>query len=67
MKSILFTEKNKAELVDEEIPQYGDNDILVKLAVSTISSGTERANLTGEVHVNAYLKNEPTIARFPRV
>ena len=66
MKALVFTEKNKAELVDEELPQCGDNDVLVKLAVSTISSGTERANLTGEVHINAYLKNEPTTAQFPR-
>ena len=50
-KSILFTEKNKAELIEENIPEIGADDVLVKLAVSTVSSGTERANLTGEYNV----------------
>lgn len=50
-KSILFTEKNKAELIEENIPEIGADDVLVKLAVSTVSSGTDRANLTGEYNV----------------
>lgn len=50
-KSILFTEKNKAELIEENIPEIGADYVLVKLAVSTVSSGTERANLTGEYNV----------------
>lgn len=62
-KSILFTEKNKAELVEENIPELGVDDVLVKLVISTISSGTERANLTGEYNVTT--KKGVTLP-FPR-
>lgn len=62
-KSILFTEKNKAELVDENVPELGANEVLVRLAISTISSGTERANLTGEYNVTT--KRGVTLP-FPR-
>ena len=62
-KSILFTEKNKAELIEENIPEIGADDVLVKLAVSTVSSGTERANLTGEYNVTT--KKGVTLP-FPR-
>lgn len=61
-KSILFTEKNKAELIEEDIPELGAEDVLVKLAVSTVSSGTERANLTGGKSVSIYDDYVP----FPR-
>ena len=47
MKSILFTEKNKAELVEEPKPVAGPGEVVVKLVRSCISSGTERANITG--------------------
>ncbi len=63
-KNIVFVKPNTAVLQDGEIPQPADNEVLVKLAVSTISSGTERANLTGEVNVS-FLSND-TQAHFPR-
>ena len=47
MKSILFTENNKASLVDEPKPSAAPGEAVVKLVRSCISSGTERANLTG--------------------
>ena len=47
MKSILFTEKNKAELVEEAKPEPKAGEVVVRLVRSCISSGTERANLTG--------------------
>ncbi len=50
-KSIIFPCVNKAELIDEDVPALGSGDVLVKLAVSCISSGTERANLCGEKNV----------------
>lgn len=62
MKSIVFTEKNKAELLEENIPVPGDNDVLVKLCVSTVSSGTERANISGEKNVSIGYEYVP----FPR-
>ena len=64
-KSIVFTEKNKAELLEEAIPTPGPGQVLIRLAVSTISSGTERANLTGEVNVSI-ARNAPDVAQFPR-
>lgn len=51
-KSIVFTEKNKAELIAEDIQKPGKNDVLIELAVSTVSSGTERTNLTGDKSVS---------------
>lgn len=47
MKSILFTDRNKAELVDEQKPVAAHGEVVVRLVRSCISSGTERANLTG--------------------
>ena len=46
-KSILFTKVNTAELVDSEIQGVGDYQIKVKTSYSTISNGTEKANITG--------------------
>lgn len=47
MKSILFTSKNHAELVDEPKPEPKAGEVVVKLFRSCISSGTERANISG--------------------
>ena len=49
--SIYFTKPCVAELCPSDIKAPEDNEVLVKLAVSTISSGTERANLIGEKNV----------------
>lgn len=46
-KAIVFTKPNTAELVSETIPEPKPGEVLVRLVRSTISSGTERANLTG--------------------
>lgn len=61
-KSIIFPCANKAELIDEDVPVLGRGDVLVKLAVSCISSGTERANLCGEKNVTILDFDVP----FPR-
>lgn len=52
MKAILFTKKDTAELVEKEVPTVHAGEVLVKMVISTISSGTERANLTGEINVS---------------
>lgn len=52
-KQIIFTEKNKAELLEVEANEMGENDVMVETMVSTISCGTERANLTGDPNVSA--------------
>ena len=63
-KSILFTKVNTAQLVGEPIPVPASGEVLVKLAFSTISSGTERANLTGELNISLVERFEKAI--FPR-
>ena len=62
--TITFTRPNVAELVPGEVRQPVGNEVLVKLAVSTISSGTERANLTGDANVGL---GSSAAAQFPRV
>ena len=64
-KNIIFPEQNVAKLIEEDarIPQNGE--IMVKLCVSSISSGTERANLTGSKTVSWNMADEKE-AIFPR-
>lgn len=64
-KRILFTSPNVAELLTVDCPEPGYGEVLVKMAVSTISSGTERANLVGDLNVNS-LKPPAEKAVFPR-
>ena len=46
-RAIVFTKPNTAELVVEPMPVPRPGEVLVRLVRSTISSGTERANVTG--------------------
>lgn len=48
---IIFTAPCVAELVSTEITPPGAGEVQIKLAVSTVSSGTERANLIGDPNV----------------
>ena len=50
--SIVFTAPSVAELIDKDIKEMKDSDVLVELMCSTISAGTERANLLGDANVN---------------
>jgi 2-desacetyl-2-hydroxyethyl bacteriochlorophyllide A dehydrogenase len=63
-KQIVFTAPCKAELLDKAMPEPTQNNVLVKLAVSSISSGTERANLIGDTNISTVEKY--TEAKFPR-
>lgn len=64
-KAIVFTEVNKAELIDEPFStDPAPGKVMVRTAFSTVSSGTERANLTGDLNVS-YSKRE-SVAQFPR-
>ena len=63
-KTIMFTAPFVAEMIEEEIKEPKENEVQVKLMVSTISSGTERANLVGEVNVSAAVISDK--ANFPR-
>ncbi len=62
---ILFTEPCVAKLTQEELPELPAGQCLVKIQVSTISSGTERANLIGDVNINS-TKPAAEKAKFPR-
>ena len=63
-KCIVFTEKDKAELISEPVKAVGDNDVAVRLHYSTISAGTERANLIGELNIAAGVIPKSVV--FPR-
>ena len=46
-KSIVFTGANIAEFISEPVPEPAKDDVLIRLVRSTVSNGTERANLIG--------------------
>lgn len=61
---IVFTKPYEVELVEMEISDdIGANEVLVEIGVSTISSGTERANLIGDKNVSI---NTTAEVPFPR-
>lgn len=64
-KNIVFTKPNVAELIEEDIGAPAKNEIQVRLMCSTISSGTERANLMGSKTVS-WRCPEAKEAIFPR-
>lgn len=47
-KHIYFPEINRAALFTEEMPTPGPGDVTVHTVYSTVSPGTERANITGD-------------------
>ena len=63
-KKIIFTEKNKAELLTEEVALPASGQVLIETKISTISSGTERANITGDPYVSVATTVPNT--KFPR-
>lgn len=51
-KAIIFTAPNTAKIVDKgQIPALAGKDVKVKTSFSTISCGTEKANITGDPNV----------------
>ena len=64
-KQIVFTEKNKAELLSVESAALLKGQVRVKTAFSTISNGTEKANFTGDPVVSIYSMPDDE-AVFPR-
>ncbi|MBQ7867407.1 MAG: zinc-binding dehydrogenase [Clostridia bacterium] len=63
--TIVFTKKDTAELIPLDIRPVGEYDVLVEVAYTTISNGTERANVGGDPNVSVYDNN--TEAHFPRI
>lgn len=64
-KQIVFTDVNEAKLLDVEYVTPGAKDVVVKTAFSTISSGTERAKISGDPNVNAST-DQSDVSPFPR-
>lgn len=65
-KQILFVKYNEAELVEVPLREPEENEVIVRMAFTTISSGTERANLTGDLNVDASKPLESSVPKFPR-
>lgn len=63
-KRIAFTAPGIAELRDCALPEPKENEVRVCLAASAVSSGTERANLLGNLNINTGVKLEKP--QFPR-
>ena len=63
-KQIVFTQPCRAELIEKEVSAPKAGEVQVRLAVSSISSGTERANLVGNPNVCSNRAGEVV---FPRV
>ena len=63
-KQIIFTKPNTAELLEVECLPPKENEVTVTLEYSAISSGTERANITGDR--NGINVAEGAEAIFPR-
>ena len=63
-KQIIFVEKGRVELLDRPMPVPGCGEVVVETYVTSVSSGTERANLAGEVNVSRVIGDGQ--AHFPR-
>lgn len=63
LKQIIFPRINCAELVDVEEKELAPNAVMVRTEISTISPGTERANITGDANVAG--RHAPDVT-FPR-
>lgn len=63
IKKIAFTKINTAEIIEVDVP-VSDNSVVVKTAFSTISCGTEKANITGNPNIAG--PAAPSV-KFPRV
>lgn len=64
-KQIIFTKINTAELCDVPIGMPRDGQVLVKMAYTAISRGTERANITGDPNISIFDGGVGSV-RFPR-
>ena len=68
IKQIVFTKPNIAEYLnmgEVDFDEIGEKEVVVKTRVSTISAGTERANLIGDPNVSTVRSEKPNVI-FPR-
>lgn len=69
IKQIVFTKPNVAEYLnmgEVDFDEIGEKEVVVKTCVSTISAGTERANLIGDLNVSTVRSEKPNVI-FPRM
>ncbi|MBQ9964845.1 MAG: zinc-binding dehydrogenase [Clostridia bacterium] len=66
-KQIVFTAIGKAELLDMDCPAPKTDEVTVRMAYTAISSGTERANISGDINVDASSAPTDTKPHFPRM
>jgi len=59
---IVFTQKNRAELIDVPLSELRNDEVRMETVISTISCGTEKANITGDENVSISQSN----ITFPR-
>lgn len=64
-KHIVFAKKDTAELFETDVRELRDNEVKVKTVISTISCGTEKANITGDLNVSIF-EGPAKEAVFPR-
>lgn len=64
-KHIVFAKKDTAELLETDVRELRDNEVKVKTVISTISCGTEKANITGDLNVSIF-EGSAKEAVFPR-
>lgn len=67
-KKVMLMGDSTAQLFEEKNKEFnlGPNQVLVKVAYSAVSSGTEYANLTGDINILATTKAEDTVLIWPR-
>ena len=53
MKQITYTKVNYAECIESPVPPMGEGDVIVRTEFSTLSCGTERANITDSLGCSA--------------
>lgn len=62
---IVFTGRSQVELLEADIPVAGANQVLVKLEVSQISTGTELTYLEGNVGQGSAWEKDIVFPRYP--
>ena len=65
-KQIVFTDVGIAKLFDSDVPEPKENEIAVKTEFSSISCGTERANLAGDPNISIGKLDPSAPIKFPR-
>ena len=63
-KQIVFTDFNKAELLEKEVPNVGDNEVKVELEFSSISCGIRKSEYKSKFRRRTRSKISKSIRLF---